>query len=137
MLISPAFADWLLHNLDSIRLAVELYEPRSSTGIVVLPVRRTQSDPVGEVAVARATVGLVLDCVDRAVRRMPREWRRLVRLKYRDKASHRYIAAKMGMSEKTVARLVQRIRFSVCSALACLGDENVSSFCLEVDRFLS
>lgn len=104
---------------------------------MVLPVSGATGDPVASVAVARATVTLVLDAVDRALEHLPRHYRRIARLRYDEQLTYPEIAARVGFSEKTIKRRVDRIRLRVKFELQNLGIDLLAAFWREIDRKLS
>lgn len=129
--------DCILYNRRAWREAVELIEPKTSASIVTLPVSKTPGDPVGAVAVSRATVTFVLDIVDQTLKRLPREYRRIAKLKWDDMRTHKNIANIVRYSEKTVERRVDRIRNIVKNALESLGGDILPAFWREIDGKLS
>lgn len=134
--LSVQAIDCILYNRHAWQAAVELFEPRTSTSIVMLPVSRP-GDPVGAVAVSRATVTFVLDIVDQTLKRLPREYRRIAKLKWDDMRTHKDIANIVRYSEKTVERRVDRIRNIVKNALESLGGDILPAFWREIDGKLS
>ena len=129
--------DCILYNRRAWREAIELIEPKTSASIVTLPVSKTPGDPVGAVAVSRATVTFVLDIVDQTLKRLPREYRRIAKLKWDDMRTHKNIANIVRYSEKTVERRVDRIRNIVKNALESLGGDILPAFWREIDGKLS
>lgn len=129
--------DCILYNRRAWREAVELIEPKTSASIVTLPVSKAPGDPVGAVAVSRATVTFVLDIVDQTLKRLPREYRRIAKLKWDDMRTHKNIANIVRYSEKTVERRVDRIRNIVKNALESLGGDILPAFWREIDGKLS
>ncbi|NPV72113.1 MAG: hypothetical protein HPY55_16020 [Firmicutes bacterium] len=129
--------DCILYNRRAWRQYVNMLEPYSGGSLVVLPVSRVTGDPVASVAVTRATVTTVLDAVDRALAHLPRHYRKIARLRYDEQLTYPEIAARVGFSEKTIKRRVDRIRLRVKFELQNLGTDILAAFWREIDRKLS
>lgn len=137
MRITPRLVDWMLYNLNEWRRMLELVEPKTSASVILLPVQARNGSPVEHVAVKRADLRLVIDCVELAVKSMPPLLRTIVRMKYRERATHRMMASKLHYSERTIDRKVEAVRLRVARALTSIDPEKLSSFCREIDAFLS
>lgn len=129
--------DCILYNRRVWREYVNMLEPHTGGSVVLLPVSGATGDPVASVAVARATVTMVLDAVDRALEHLPRQYRQIARLRYDEQLTYPEIAARVGYSTKTIERRVERIRRRVKSALEAGGSDIIADFWREIDRRLS
>lgn len=135
--VTTQAVDCILYNRHAWRAAIALLEPRTSTSFVTLPVSKTPGDPVGVVATSRATITFVLDAVDRTVRHLPPEHKRIAKMKFEELKTHKSIAKSVGYSEKTIERRVEQIRNTVKNGLESLGYSNIPAFWAEIEKMLS
>lgn len=129
--------DCILYNRHAWSAAIALLEPRTSTSLVTLPVSKTPGDPVGAVAASRATITFVLDAVDRTIRHLPPEHKKIAKMKFEELKTHKNIADSIGYSEKTIERRVEQIRNTVKNSLESLGHSSVAAFWVEIEKILS
>jgi len=134
--ISIKAIDCILYNRRLWRESVELLEAQTSASVVAIPLLRAPGDPVGSVAVARATITQVLDVVDKAIRSLPREHRRIAKLKWERSMTHNEIADAINYSLSTVERRVAIIRKSVKAHLAAMDEEILTEFWGEIEGIL-
>ena len=117
--ITPQLIDYLLYNLPSLKDQAADIHPRQTPVYAVLYQRGRKggSSQVESVAINRATITLVLDAVERAVKHLPPDCRKIYRMKYRAGMRHWQIARKAYLGERTVQRKVEIIRDAVCQRL--------------------
>ena len=115
MKITPQLIDYLLYNLPSLKEQAADIHPRQTPVYAVLYQRGRKggSSQVEYVAISRATITLVLDAVDRAVKHLPPDCRKVYRMKYRANMRHWQISKKAFLGERTVQRKVEIIREAV------------------------
>lgn len=135
--VTTQAVDCILYNRHAWRAAVALLEPRTSASVVLLPVSKTPGDPVGSAATSRATITLVLDTVERALKYLPQEHRQIAKMKFDELKTHKNIAGAIGYSEKTIDRRVEQIRNTVKNSLESLGHSSVAAFWVEIEKILS
>ncbi len=129
MTITPQQVDWLLYNLPTLRAMVDAMEPRVSTSIVELGVSgSTTGNPVEDVAIRRAEISVVLDAVERGIRALDRDERKLYRLKYKDGMSRGQITKVMFLSEPTISRRLIRVRGIIALHVGKIGKQRLIRF---------
>ncbi|HHV79074.1 MAG TPA: hypothetical protein GXX40_05610 [Firmicutes bacterium] len=135
MTVSPKMIDWLLYNLVALRQQVNALEPKTSTSVVVLCHRggHNPDSMIERVAIRRAAVSSVLDAVERGIRLLHPEQRRIYRMKYRAGMTYKQIKRRLFLSDKTVQRRVEEIRSVVGQCLASVPPGDLKEF----DRFFS
>lgn len=141
--ITPRVVDWLLYNRRDLRALVDALEPRGSSGVVQIAVRTrshrsgSHRSEVEHVAISRAAISTVLDAVDRALARLPKALRRLVRLRYDENMSIQQIARYVHWSERSCYRKLEIIRARLASSLSLVDDLNMADFWQEIGRILA
>jgi len=136
VIVTPAQVDWLLYNLPSLKAAVEAMEPPVSRSVVTRPATPTPSEGGGvvqQIAVRRATLSTVIDAVERGLRSLHPEDRRVYRYRYRQYAPARRIAKETFLSERSVSRRLARIRHTIALHVGQIPDEMLASFWTEID----
>lgn len=109
--ITPRMVDWILHNLPTLRAQIESIEPQTSTSLAVLNGRtRPLAGGVEGVAIKRASVSAVLDAVDRGIKSLRPEQRRVYRLRYRAGMGRKGICGRVYLSEGSLGRRLAEIR---------------------------
>lgn len=119
MQITPRLVDYLLYNLPSLKEQAADIHPRQTPVYAVLYQRGRKggSSQVEYVAISRATITLVLDAVERAVKHLPPDCHKVYRMKYRAGMRHWQIAKRTHFSEKTIERRVNFVRDAVSQHL--------------------
>ncbi|AYO30614.1 sigma-70 family RNA polymerase sigma factor [Biomaibacter acetigenes] len=110
--ITPKMIDWILYNMKEIRAQIEDIEPKSSSSVVVFSKQNTK-DPVSgveKVAIKRAALSTVLDAVEKGVRTLHPEQRKVYRMKYKAHMTYKQIGKKLFISEETVGRRINEVR---------------------------
>lgn len=116
--ITPQLVDWLLWNLPAFKEQLSNMESLSSTSVVVLTHRRTgHGSAVERFAIERATITMVLDAVERAVRYLHPECRRVYRMKYVAGYRNSQIARRLFISRRTLQRRLDTVRETVAQEL--------------------
>lgn len=125
--ISPKMIDWLLYNLPSLRVQVAETEPRTSTSVVIFSGRniRVPSSAVESIAIKRAAVSAVLDVVERGIKSLHPEQRRVYRMKYRAGMRAWQVACKLHCAPRTVNRRVDEIRETVTRAVMAVPGQDM------------
>lgn len=128
--ITPKMVDWILYNMPVLRDQIEAIEPRTSTSVVVLS-RQNTRDPVSgveKVAIKRAAVSAVLDAVQRGIRNLHPEQRKIYRMRYRARMSYKQISRRLYISEATVGRRLGEIRAIVIQYLKQVSKNDLREF---------
>ncbi len=128
--ITPKMVDWILYNMPALRDQIEALEPRSSTSVVVLSKQNTW-DPVSgveKVAIKRAAASAVLDAVQRGIRNLHPEQRKIYRMRYRARMSYKQISRRLYISEATVGRRLGEIRAIVIQYLKQVSKNDLREF---------
>jgi len=128
--ITPKMVDWILYNLPVLRDQIEAIVPKSSTSVVVLS-RQNTRDPVSgveKVAVKRAVVSAVLDAVDRGIRVLHPEQRKVYRMRYRAHMTYKQISRRLYISEETVGRRLAEVRAIIGQYLQQVPDDDLEEF---------
>lgn len=118
--ITPRLVDWLLYNLPSLKARVEAIEPRTSTSLVTLgrsPGRSGRASSVEQAAIRRAALSAVLDAVERGVKALRPDPRRVYRLRYRAGMSRKEMRGRLYLSEASIGRRLAEVREVVASQL--------------------
>jgi RNA polymerase sigma factor (sigma-70 family) len=103
--------DWLLYNLPALKEKHEEMMPNTSASVVIIASRKGRAgSKIEQVSIRRADLGVILDRVQRALKKLTRRQKKVYRLRYRVGMSYSRIAKKIYFSEKTVEREIKDIR---------------------------
>jgi DNA-directed RNA polymerase specialized sigma24 family protein len=128
--ITPKLVDFLLYNLPALKEQHEAMMPKSSTSVVVLVQRRGSfGSSVERMVIKRATLSMLVDALERAIKYLPADCRKVYRMKYRAGMRHRQIAKRAYMHERTVDRKVDFIRNAVTQQLQALPGTILDESC--------
>ncbi|MDI3548147.1 MAG: hypothetical protein PWR10_1799 [Halanaerobiales bacterium] len=128
--ITPKMVDWILYNLPLLRNQIEAIEPRTSTSIVTLSRRNTRNPVSGieKVAIKRATISSVLDVVDRGIKTLHPEQRKVYRMRYRAGMTYKQIGRRLYISEETVGRRLNEVRAIIGQYLQQIPPSDMTEF---------
>lgn len=128
--ISPKMIDWILYNLPALGAQIAETEPRTSTSVVIFSGRnvRLPSSAVESIAIKRAAVSSVLDAVERGIKSLHPEQRKVYRMKYRAGKSHKQISQRVYISEETVGRRLAEIRAVVAYCIQQVPQSDLREF---------
>lgn len=125
--ITPQLVDKLLYNLPALKEQIEAIQPRGSGSVIVVMMgggKKRSGSPVEKVAIKRATLSVVVDAVERAIRHLPRDpdkkYQAVYRLKYRVGMSNNQAGKRLYMHRDTIRERVDFIRDAVTQYLRAL-----------------
>lgn len=126
---------WLLWNLTLIRDMYNRMEPGITAKYVDVPltINTGSSCKVVKVAIERAAVSSVLDAVDRSVKQMHPEQRKIYRMKYRAGMTHKEIMNKLHVSDRTLYRRLTSIKTIVARELSMVPGDYTKEFWEKID----
>lgn len=134
--------DWILYNLPALRAQIDDIETQNSTSLVILGQNvKSKNSSVERVAVKRAAISAVLDAVERSIKSLHPEQRKIYRMKYRAGMSYKQIGRKLYISEETVGRRMTEIRAIITQHVQQVSKSEMKEFQHyfnhEIDGFLT
>lgn len=128
--ISPKMIDWLLYNLPALRAQIADTEPRTSTSVVVFSSKsvRSPSSAVESIAIKRAAVSSVLDAVERGIKSLHPEQRKVYRMRYKAGMSYRQISRRLYCVDKTTQRRIEEIREIISQHITAVPKADLKEF---------
>lgn len=134
----PWAIDKLLYNLPEIKAQYDNLEPEGSSSVVIL-IRQSggYSSKTEKVAIDRAILGMIIDATEDGIKALPKQCKKIYRMKYRAYMSYKEIASKLFISIKTVERRVNEIRSVIDQHLSGLPADEMTEFWRIFDGKLS
>jgi len=128
--VNREMVDWILYNMPVLRDQIEAIEPRTSTSVIVFSRQNTRNPVSGveKVAIKRAAASAVLDAVQRGIRTLHPEQRKVYRMRYRAGMSYKQISRRLYISEETVGRRLAEIRAIVAQYLQQVPQTDLKEF---------
>lgn len=116
--VTAAFVNWMLWELPYLRSLADELEQQITQQLSLAPARTNKpGSSLEELAIKRAAITHVLDVVDRAIKNMTPEQRRIYRLRYRGAYTIKEVAKRVNLSKETVVRRLTNIKVNIAEYL--------------------
>jgi DNA-directed RNA polymerase specialized sigma24 family protein len=125
-----------LYELPALRELTEEIMPKDGASFVLFhgKTKRQIRSKVEAVAIKRAILTQTLDAAEKAIRRLPREHKKVYRLKYRSGLTVRQMAARLYFCTTTVQQKVDYIRDHVALYLRKIPGSEIQALTRAYDQ---
>ncbi len=128
--VSVQMINWLLYQLPTLKAEIDGLEPCTVKPLVALgaQARGRGGSEVERCAIKKATLSAVISAVERALKTLHPEQRKVYRMRYRARMTYRQISRRLYISEETVGRRLAEVREIVGQYVEQVSMEELKEF---------